>query len=406
MTLGDLFENIKNSLKGHDGTPEGRLKYYEEQILQGNTGKLNSDEKREYLEAKGIGSIAPKDLNLEEVTKSKMNHRSSIDGSLVHYPSLLFKWTTSSYLRHLPENLEKVPKEFFTEEALLEKQPMSHDTVLTNLYKFNKEHLVPDELKTEEFLTLSKDPLFKPTLKESILYGLIEVAGIRAIPEGLRTEEFLMKDRKGGNYFTEVISAGDIDKLPKNLITLDNLLNNKKDDYDMLSIAGKYCQLNSLPKDIYSKENLEKYKYQFVDALCLTCYSQYVKRGQEPIPKELLNKDFLTTRIGPNHTNTIEIAAGNNSLHLLPPKIVAEHLMDSLKNKGRGQKNIIDIISKYGGLSPDNLNGKDLKNIFKYMDKESLSTIQKNYPAVGDILKEMSKEALAKRGVNQELAIA
>jgi hypothetical protein len=86
MGIKELFEGIRNNLRRHDGSLEDRLNYYENKIGKGDT--LGPEERREYLENKGIGSLDPQSLTLEEVTSSQGAKR-----------SLLFQWTKSDFLK-------------------------------------------------------------------------------------------------------------------------------------------------------------------------------------------------------------------------------------------------------------------------------------------------------------------
>lgn len=404
MGLSNLFEEIKRNLKRHDGTPEGRLKYYETQLLKGKS--LDKDQRREYLEDKGIGIIDPDTLTFEEVVKPLPRWREDNKGYSPNGHSLLYLWTTQKYLRHLPDNLEKIPKRFFTKEALLEKQLDTKQTVLYNLYRYKKEHLVPKKIKTEEFLTSNRWNKGKPLhVIQTILGELIEIAGIRAIPEHLRSEEFLVKNR-GGNYFTLVATQGDLLKMPESTITLENLTKNKTvNDESLLYVCGKYGQLNDLPKDFYSKENLKKYKKEFVKALCATCSSTNPSATIGSIPEELLEKEFLEAPQGHNLPNAIQTATVANKIDLIPPKIFADNLFHtnewSTYFSSRGSKGTpLDLLTENGSrpLTPKII--PHFKKVLEHVDKSTLKRIGDNYQTLLPLIKEEQKNRI-QRSIDQ-----
>jgi hypothetical protein len=375
--LRNLFEEIKNNLRGHDGSEQGRLDFYETQISKGR--ELDKNERREYFENRGVGSIEDNEVYTP-------------DGH-----SLLFLWTTGKYARRLPKNLEKIPKRFFTKDALLEKQQDTKRTALYNLYRYKNEHLVPDKIKAEEFLTSNGKNQNKPTyIGETILAELIEVSGIRAIPENLRTEEFLMKDR-GGNYFTLVAEQGDLLKMPQSLVTLENLLNNKSPtDESLLCLTAKYGQLNDLPKDFYSKENLTKYKKEFVEALCVACSSLNPSATKESIPKELLTNEFLDTRLRDDTPNAIEEAARADKLEIIPPKILADSLSNALKLSPDAPNSVytLDILTrnKTEELQSDLI--PYFKKVLKELDNKSIKKIGEDYATLSPLIIEEQKNRM------------
>jgi len=404
MELTNLFEEIKKTLRGHDGTDEGRLKYYEAQLLKGKA--LDKSQRREYLENKGIGAIDPTTLTFEEIVNPLPRWRESNEGHWPNGQSLLYLWTTQKYLRHLPDNLEKIPKRFFTKEALLKTQLDTKQTVLYNLYRYKREHLVPEEMKTEEFLTSNRWNKGKPLhVLQTILGELIEVAGIRAVPEDLRTEEFLMENR-GGNYFTLVATQGDLLKMPESTITLENLTKNKTvNDESLLYVCGKYGQLNALPKDFYNKDNLRKYKKEFVEALCATCSSTNPSATKESIPKELLTREFLEAPQGHNLPNAIQAAAAAHKIDLIPTKTFADNLFYtndwSTYFASRGSKGTpLDLLTESGNrpLSPTTV--PHFNKVLEHVDKPTLKKIGASYQSLLPLVKEEQKNRIQK-SINQ-----
>jgi hypothetical protein len=404
MKLTDFFEEVRDNLRGHDGTHEGKLKYYETQLLKGKS--LDNDQKREYLENKGVGNIDPNDLTFEEVVKPLPKWREKKKGYSPDGHSLLYLWTTQKYLRHLPNNLDKIPRRFFTKEALLEPQSNSKQTVLYNLYRYKKEHLVPEEMKTEEFLTSNRWNKGKPLhVIQTILGELIEVAGIRAIPDNLRTEEFLMKNR-GGNYFTLVATQGDLLKMPQSTITLENLTKNKTvNDESLLYICGKYGQLNDLPKDFYNEDNLNKYKKDFIEALCATCSSTNPSATKEGMPKELLTKEYLEAPQGHNLPNAIQAATVANKIDLIPPKIFADNLFYtndwSTYFASKGSKGTpLDLLTENGSrpLNPKTI--PHFKKVLEHVDKTTLKKVEENYQTLLPLIKEEQKRRI-QRSIDQ-----
>jgi hypothetical protein len=398
MSFTNLFEEIRNNLRGHDGTSESRLKYYEVQIAKGKS--LEAHERREYLENKGIGLLDPNSLTFEEVTKPLPKWRETKEGYEPNGHSLLYLWTTQKYLRRLPDNLDKIPKKFFTKESLLEKQHDTKQTVLYNLYRYKKEHVIPEEIKTEEFLTSNRWSQNKPAhVIQTILSELIEVSGIRAIPENLRTEEFLMKNR-GGNYFTLVASQGDLFKMPPNTITLKNLTENKTTNNEsLLYLAGKYGHLNSLPKDFYTEENLTKYRKEFTQALCSACSSLNPATTKESIPKQLLTKEFLEAPQGDNLPNAIQVATEVHKIDLIPPEIYADNLLKTNQWSSTyfsGQGTPLAILTENGTRELSDEILPHFKKVLKEVDKETLQTIGKNYNVLLPLIKEEQKERFKK----------
>lgn len=404
MGLTNLFEEIKRNLKRHDGTPEGRLNYYETQLLKGKS--LDKDQRREYLEDKGIGVIDPDTLTFEEVVKPLPMRREDNEGYSPNGHSLLYLWTTQKYLRHLPNNLEKIPKRFFTKEALLTIQLDTKETVLYNLYRYKIEHLVPEEMKTEEFLTSNRWGKNKPLHVVTTMLGeLIEVAGIRAIPEHLRTEEFLMKNR-GGNYFTLVATQGDLLKMPQSTITLENLTKNKTvNNESLLHICGKYGQLNDLPQDFYSKDNLKKYKKEFIEALCATCSSTNPSASAKSIPDELLKREFVETPQGDNLPNAIQAAAVAHKIDIIPPKIFADNLFYtndwSTYCSSRGSKgNPLDLLTENGTRPLNPAVIPHFKKVLEHVDRDTLKKIGGSYQMLLPLIKEEQKNRVRK-SINQ-----
>jgi hypothetical protein len=394
MGIKELFEEIKNNLRGHNGSPEDRLNYYEEKIGKGKS--LEPEERREYLEGKGIGALDPQSLTLEEVTSSQGSKR-----------SLLFQWTKSDFLKANPENLERIPKSLLTKEALINTPRGTNDNVLTNLFRNSKEHVVPKELLNEKFLTSNNfgQENAKP-LTTTILAKLIDVAGVRAIPESLKTKEFLLKDPEE-NYMALVAEKGELFNLPKELISSKNLINNKSEGgVPILYLIGKHDQLDQLPKEFFSKENLEKNKGHILEAVIEAC-SHYNSGKAANLPPELKTREFLETPLTLNGKNAIQTAAVAGRIQSIPPKILASNLLYESRwseSDRFGGRTVLDLMF---GLSKDKLNPKDEEHLgksFKYLDKKSLEKIETDYPSLKDIVEKERNNRILKE--NPETAIA
>jgi hypothetical protein len=394
MGIKELFEGIRNNLRRHDGSLEDRLNYYENKIGKGDT--LSPEERREYLENKGIGSLDPQSLTLEEVTSSQGAKR-----------SLLFQWTKSDFLKANPKNLERIPKSLLTKEALINTPRGTNDSVLTNLFRNSKEHIVPKELLNERFLTANSfgQENAKP-IGTTILAKLIEAAGARAIPESLKTKEFLLKDPKE-NYMALVAEKGELFSLPQELITPENLINNKtEENMSILYLVGKHDQLDRLPKEFLSKEVIEENKYYYIEAVTAAC-NHYNSGVPANIPPELRTKEMLETPIAPNERNAIQAAAIAGRIQSIPPKILANNLFYTNRwseSDRFGGRNVLDLMF---GLSKSKLNPKEEEHLgksFKYLDKKSLEKIETDYPSLKDIVAKKRDNRILKE--NPETAIA
>jgi ankyrin repeat protein len=126
-------------------------------------------------------------------------------------------------------------------------------------------------------------------------------------------KEGMLQDKHGWNLYHKASQNGHLDKIPKELLTAENLLKHDNRGWTCLPYAALNGHLDKIPKELLTAENLLKpnnYGY--------TCLHYAAMHGQlAEIPKELLTVENLLKTDTEGRT-CLQYAARNDHLDKLP----------------------------------------------------------------------------------------
>jgi ankyrin repeat protein len=155
--------------------------------------------------------------------------------------------------------------------------------------------------------------------------------------------------QKGGDYkmtlYHQAALAGHLNKIPKELLTAENLLTSHKYGENCLHIAARWGHLVQIPKEFLTERNLLQ-----TDTDTRTCLHYAARWGHfDQIPKELLTSENLLHLDRGGYT-CLDLAAESDRLDKIP--LLSYKTLQELKthfetqNSSHYKENILKTLNK------------------------------------------------------------
>jgi ankyrin repeat protein len=155
------------------------------------------------------------------------------------------------------------------------------------------------------------------------LWEAIKNHELKKYTPGQIEQGMLQKDSYRDTLYHDAAIHGHLDKIPKELLTAENLLQANENGKTCLHYAAYNGHLDQTPKELLTAENLLQ-----PDTLGWTCFHNAAEWGHlDQIPKELLTAENL---LQPNNYgwNCLHFAARNGHLDQIPKELLtAENLL-------------------------------------------------------------------------------
>lgn len=194
---------------------------------------------------------------------------------------------STTFCRNTPD-LPKIPKKFFSDEYLLDKDKnLKTDVYGTSIFHLatltNQINEIPERFFKAKYL-MTPDAREKTVM--SAIANMNDKVSFKRIPQELITKENITD---GYPVVCELAGSGNLDLLPKELLTSEILLTTDGAGNSAFILAARVGKFGQIPKEIITKDVL-----LHKDAYNQTLVAQITSKGQlNLLDPKWINKDII-----------------------------------------------------------------------------------------------------------------